>query len=373
MNYVKERFESYPELPVIVGSKAILISGDTYYCAFTATSEPQSIKFAKETQCDILIIGGGGGGACSGGGGGAGGVVYKQNEKLNGAYTVTVGTGGNGGSWEKNGENGKNSSLGNFTAIGGGGGGYMDKGLDGGSGGGAGYDSTTPIDNPGGLGTINQGNNGGTTNSQNWTNVDPSLQYPGGGGGGFKGVGGDAIVKDKTHVSAGNGGIGFESDITGVSVGYAGGGAGSCRISDTDFINGTAKHGGGNGKSGKNAKGDDGKDGTGGGGGAGGEMGSGGKGGSGIVIIRWSSDQQNSTSTTKKQEIVTNYDKEACYNQDIFDLKCHRDIKIMIWILVSFSILMILVVLGFIIYSIIGGVNQITNPNSWSPISNRTR
>eukprot|EP00741_Cyanophora_paradoxa_P019055 tig00021111_g18397.t1 len=76
---------------------ATLLSGRTYYYTFLATSGTNTITFAANTQCDLLVVGGGGsGGGSIGGGGGAGGAVYMVNKTFasNTTYTITVGSGG---------------------------------------------------------------------------------------------------------------------------------------------------------------------------------------------------------------------------------------------------------------------------------------
>ena len=132
--------------------------------------------------CDILLVagGGGGGGANHGhvaGGGGAGGVVQVSDATVPaGSYTVEVGHAGNKGHQGDRGENGHDSSItlsGLATAVGGGGGGRAENqppgtsenGGTGGSGGGAGS-CDQQATNPGGDGTPQQGNHGGTSGSR---------------------------------------------------------------------------------------------------------------------------------------------------------------------------------------------------------------
>ena len=230
---------------------------------------------------DFLVIGGGGGGAGGGGGGGgAGGYQYSTNVAVTAqGYTVTVGAGGDNGTGAQFGHagNGGNSVFDSITANGGGGGGNNESdGQAGASGGGGG--SAGGGNHPGGAGTAGQGNNGGHDDA-----VSP---YGTGGGGGASAVGADA-----SGGVAGAGGNGTANSITGVSVTYAGGGGGGTYFSGTGGAGGS---GGGGAGSGSGAGGN-GTNGLGGGGGGGnGPIGTddGGVGGSGVVIIRYLTNQQ---------------------------------------------------------------------------------
>ena len=243
---------------------------------------------------NFLIVAGGGGGGISGGsgGGGAGGYRASFNCEASGGggssesaftaiggttYTVTVGAGGAAHPYSgcQPGNDGNLSSIAgpNISTIssvggGGGGGGAPCVGRPGGSGGGA-------DDGAGGTGTTNQGFAGGTSNSGG--------SYGGGGGGA------GAVGTNATSPTAGPGGNGVASTISGSPVTRGGGGGGAT-------FNGTAG-GGGTGGGGDGA--DDGGTGTagtantggGGGGGAltsnGASVGTSGAGGSGVVILRW--------------------------------------------------------------------------------------
>lgn len=74
----------------------------------------------------LIVAGGGSGGVDNGGGGGGGGVIYTGfTPNLNTAYSVVVGAGGAarlGTSDDGPGNNGGNSSVFGYTAIGGSGG-----------------------------------------------------------------------------------------------------------------------------------------------------------------------------------------------------------------------------------------------------------
>ena len=234
----------------------------------------------------LVVAGGGGGGqGYQAGGGGAGG--YKTGTlavTAGTAITVTVGAGGAGGPSVNSatldkGSNGFDSVFATITATGGGGGasywngtvGSNTRGLDGGSGGGAG--NTDGGADAGGSGISGQGNAGGSA---------PGYASPfSGGGGGAGGAGANGGGAE----AYGNGGAGITSAISGASVGYAGGGGGGTYYAGLT----TATHGGGIGGRGDPAALP--VAGTantgGGGGGGGGTWNAGAAGGSGIVIIRY--------------------------------------------------------------------------------------
>jgi len=266
----------------------------------------------------MVVAGGGGGGGRHGGGGGGGGYREgKANTPTNpdsytaspiaavtgielspGPYSITVGAGGGGGVFAPapvcSGQQGSNSVFSTITSAGGGGGMTAAQDacspirVDGGSGGGGGYNgfvnipSRTPA-HVGGSGNTppvspSQGFNGGT--------ADSCSPYAGAGGGGATAVGANA--------APGTGGAGATSSITGSPVGRSGGGGGGSYT--PSGAAGTASDGGG-------AGGPEGSVGTAGGtntGGGGGGTGnqqpgspaptspqSGGAGGSGIVVIRY--------------------------------------------------------------------------------------
>ena len=233
--------------------------------------------------CDILIVGGGGGGgADGGGGGGGGGVVYLSSYTLYpDIYDITIGTGGNGGLYSanpKNGTNGNNSyitsSILNIGAAGGGGGGSAFGAISGlpgnniynssGGGGGAGaYQGITggsggSYSGSGGNSIYGgSGGGGGAGTNNNGNNDYTQLEY----------VIGEGMVE---NVYSGNGANGFQSSITSINKYYGGGGGGaSVNIS----ANGLSDYGTG---------------------GMGGNYNtSGNSGSSGIVIIRFSINDNN--------------------------------------------------------------------------------
>ncbi len=267
----------------------------------------------------LVVAGGGGGGAWVGGGGGGGGVIYRPAFPVvpGTAYTVTVGGGGTGeynpGSYGgmPAATNGGNSVFGSLTALGGGRGGSWSPypPTTGGSGGGAGHGA-------GAAGTPGQGFAGGAGRS------DSPNGYPTGGGGGAGGPGLDweAPSRDHPNGRSGAGGPGVFYNITGQERAYGGGGGGGLHG------NSTASNGRpGNGGSGVGGRGDipnvdagtgnpnntsslfpgtypTGENGianTGGGGGGsgsgGGQQSRGGNGGSGVVYVRYNTNDTTGT------------------------------------------------------------------------------
>jgi hypothetical protein len=246
----------------------------------------------QNITADYLVIagGGGGGGGDLGGGGGAGGLRSTVGTTggggslesalsltANTGYTVTVGAGGTGSSSVSvRGTSGSNSVFSTITSTGGGGGGTNNTGiragLDGGSGGG-GTVVNPPDSTIRGLGTANQGYNGGY-------GLNYSGQYASGAGGGAGAVGGNG-----SSTVGGTGGAGVaisafaNATQTGVNTYYAGGGAGS---GDNSALAIGGVGGGGTNQAGSNANGIVNT-----GSGGGGTESTGGTGGSGLVIIRY--------------------------------------------------------------------------------------
>jgi hypothetical protein len=254
------------------------------YLTFTASG---TITVTTAGFADIVVIGGGGGGGfLAGGGGGAGGSLQVTNAYLPvGTLTVTVGAGGAGGE-SSFGKNGTSSKLGDFYAVGGGGGpvrtgsGFDGRtGQPGGSGsGGSGGDSAESV---GGPGVSGQGFAGGTT-----TNGQTGAS----GGGGASAVG----VSNTSGAAGKDGGAGTSTSIAGTtptgayvagSYAYGGGGGGGA----TNSTGGTGgATGGGNGASTSVAAtaGTANTGGGGGGGNGGAAQRLGFAGGSGLVIVR---------------------------------------------------------------------------------------
>jgi len=236
---------TYEESGKFYKSHTFTSSGNFVVNNLSASSELNKV--------DYLIIGGGGagGGAYASGGGGAGG--YRTTLGTSGrnsspeskitvsqqSYSVIIGASGVPGTSQSNATstNGTNTSALNITALGGGaGGGYQRSGNNGGSGGGA-YgggtvNSTTYFR---GLGTANQGFDGGYGGPT------------GAGGGGGAGENGSNAVGNV----GGRGGDGLSSTIRNGNVEIrAGGGSGSSFQSSTP-VPGGAGGGGQSGHSGQ--------------------------------------------------------------------------------------------------------------------------
>jgi hypothetical protein len=257
-------------------------SGITYKVHKFTSSENFTVSTGGEVE--YLIVAGGGGGAYDvGGGGGGGGLLTGTVSIIEKTYSIVVGSGGS----ERS--DGENSSALGIIAIGGGaGGGYFDSkqsGRSGGSGGGGASGSNSP-GGDGGNGVENQGNRGG-----NGGNTGYKLGRKAGGGGGAGAQGQDMIGGNNGL----NGGVGFQSAISGTNTYYAGGGGGGAHYSGYRAVMSGGSGGlggGGNGgysgtSSGQNTSGQHGTINTGGGGGGGVYRTLGGSGGSAIIIIRY--------------------------------------------------------------------------------------
>lgn len=273
--------------------------------AFSTASSSITTTLTAPSTVDFLVVAGGGGAGRSGGGG-AGGFRTSVGTSGGGAsaessatitsgvtYTITVGAGGAGG---VNGVKGSNSVFSSITSIGGGIGAGTGSQLNGGSGGGAYGQGSTP--SSGGTGTANQGYAGGS--AAYWgAGIIPG---GGGGGGGAGSVGTNADNGSSGQPTAGAGGIGVQNSITGQTAYYAGGGGGGSVYTYTGALGGRGGGGAGGGGSGtsgtgiNNPNGENGWDNTGGGAGGGrqydssyGNSGAGGAGGSGVVVLRFPS------------------------------------------------------------------------------------
>ena len=277
------------------------------YVAFQNTGDNQTsynITFTESTACDILIVGGGGsGGVRDAGAGGAGGLIYLTNVNILNS-NLSVGKGGasrtSGG--HISGDKGNNSYIVidgiTYTAEGGGKGGQWNGSNNnstgsGGSGGGGGGNNSA-----GGTGNQSSSASGGYGND----GAKGSGSYSGGGGGGAGGAG-----TRHSGDTGGNGGIGMDfSAIFGTEYGENGWFAGGGGMGSGSGANGTGGlGGGGNGANSGAAEG--GMDGTGGGGG--GHRNSGGtsgKGGDGIIIIRYSYNNQSLNFLELKTKILDN-------------------------------------------------------------------
>jgi hypothetical protein len=283
------------EYPINDVSYTVLQFKDVGTCQWTIPTGVISVDY-------LIVAGGGGGGSDNAGGGGGGGVLTETNYPLtpNSSVNISVGAGGapSGNNNANSQTNGGNSSAFGLTAFGGGQGGNGQPGAgsatSGGSGGGGHGERFATAGTPsinGAAGTLGQGNNGGNGRPSTTTNG----QGEGGGGGGAGAVGADAV-----SAKAGNGGVGFQSNITGTEFFYGSGGGGGTHRSLTETARtksgaGGSSSGGGvggehlveEGQIGHN-NGGDGENGFGGGGGGSATSSfSGGAGGSGIVIVRY--------------------------------------------------------------------------------------
>ena len=297
------------------GTSLVYIDSTQGWLATSGINEGTDALQALPYSVDFLVIagGGGGGGTDLGGGGGAGGYRNSYSTETSGGggssesslsftagtvYTVTVGAGGAGGGTR--GTSGSNSSISGtgittITSTGGGGGSANanTQGLDGGSGGGGGV-VPTPSSSVRGLGTANQGYDGGY-------GTQYSGSYGVGAGGGAGAVGGNG-----TGSVGGTGGNGLASSITGSSVTRAGGGAGS--IDNSASANG-GTGGGGNNQAGSTANGTVNT-----GSGGGGTETTGGSGGKGVVILRIPTANYSGTTTGSPTVTTDGSDKVIVFN-----------------------------------------------------------
>lgn len=294
---------STPETKTVVaaptgGTINTYTEGGSAYRSHTFTSSSTFTSYESLTVDALLVAGGGGGaggggtGNEAGGGGGAGGMyTYTGVTFASGSRTITVGAGGAGrasGTTGNTGGDGTDSNIVNdsqVNAVGGGGAGQQNvNGRNGGSGGGAGGIDAGEGNTSGGSGTSGQGTSGG--------NCTEGSGDMGGGGGGKSDAG------TTTNTASGGGGQGGEGAANtykdGTTDYYAGGGGGGSNTTGTGNSDGSGNvggiGGGGAGNTGSSGAGTAGTANTGGGGG-GGYNGDGANGGSGIVIIRYKTDQ----------------------------------------------------------------------------------
>ena len=266
-----------------------------------------SVAYLPLTSIEYLVLAGGGGGGNYGAGGGGGGMRESSSYAVTQgtAYSLIVGNGGNSaytrvGNGPGYGNRGADSMFATITSTGGGGGaGPSNVGteINGGSGGGCGYESlaegrvagvSSPVTSP------VQGYAGGIPSGQ-------STPYPSGGGGGAGGAAETGFASGRT--TAGYGGPGRSSSITGIATYYGGGGGGgiaggSGYTPSSGNVPGAGGVGGGGVGSGGNPTGNapagNGVDNLGGGGGGGGYSGNSGvnyiqsgTGGKGVVVIAY--------------------------------------------------------------------------------------
>jgi YD repeat-containing protein len=237
---------------------------------------------------DYLIVGGGGSGgransgSGAGGGGGGGGAVYFANGVALGAgsFAITIGQGGVADTA------GATTSLGSIVSADGGG-----------RGGGWALDATTPGSGSGGGGT--QGRLPATPSIAGHGRAGGTGHYAGGGGGGYSAIG--ANYTNASVQTAGVGGAGYTSSISGASVVYGSGGGGGGFLDSNGWVASPASGGSGAG-SGDSYTGGAGLANRGGGGGGGSFRRSpenngayGGAGGSGVIIVRYPTGSMTAT------------------------------------------------------------------------------
>lgn len=280
--------------PKATGGDIVVNDGTYWYHAFLTSG---TFTPSQALTCNYLVVaGGGGGGGGFGAGGGAGGLRSTVTATGGGGtlesalsllastgYAVTIGAGGTKGIYSTvNAGNGSNSVFSTITSTGGGGGaantGTTPLGGQNGGSGGGGAGSGTTARRQQGLGTANQGYDGGLGNN--------TPQYGAGGGGGAGGFG----ANGSTYGGAGGVGVAISALATatgtGVSNYYAGGGGGGSNNAGDPTAAGGAGGGGASGNQGVEGTANTG----GGGGGSTGETTTtttGGNGGSGIVIVRY--------------------------------------------------------------------------------------
>jgi hypothetical protein len=267
--------------PKATGGSIIQTDGTYWYHAFLSSG---TFTPATALSCDVLVVAGGGGSSTQfTGGAGAGGVCYQTSRGVTSSVTITVGGGGAGAANNSfQGGQGSNSVFDTITALGGGGGASVNvsggAGVAGGSGSGAGFNSTSG-------GAATQGNSGGATGYGNAGGAGLNSGNQPSGGGGGAGAAGAAGAGS----AGGAGGIGLNTwsswasaTGTGQSGYYAGGGGGNIATPGTYGAGGL-----GGGGAAILTNGTPGTANTGGGAGGGGNPGAGAAGGSGIVIIRY--------------------------------------------------------------------------------------
>tara|TARA_B100001758_G_scaffold247072_2_gene263775 strand:+ start:77 stop:1483 length:1407 start_codon:yes stop_codon:yes gene_type:complete len=190
------------------------------------------VKNLNVLTAEVMLIGGGGGGAGDNGGGGGAGALYFNSSQEIGAssfpMSITIGSGGvtePTSSPTKIGVAGNDSTFGNVTAAGGGGGRSIANGPQPGAGASGGGGSST--ETAGGTASASPGGSDGANSptagfGNPGGNGNPAPDQGAGGGGGAGGAGGPMT----SPRVGGAGGIGLNYSITGSSVGYAGGGGG---------------------------------------------------------------------------------------------------------------------------------------------------
>lgn len=245
----------------------------SHYFDYNSAFTDKLTTFTSASVRTLMYAGGasgGNGGGTSGGGGGGGDIDERDETLAIGSYPAVIGQGGqittfkgnDGGDTIFNGRTIEGGSYGNGNTVPPAGG----SGTIGGGGGS--YGDNIAVGGAGGVGTKF---NGGSATAYNAGNAA-------GGGGGAGGNGGNAV-----GTAAGAGGLGVYSSITGTTIGYCGGGAGSADLGGAAGDAAVGFGGGdGNIRGGRLAT-----DGVRGGGGGGSNSGgTAGKGGNGGIIVR---------------------------------------------------------------------------------------
>lgn len=251
-------YRTFKVKSVLISSSGGSISNSGGYTIHTISSTgATNFSITGFSSIDYLIVAGGGSGnqgyintgGIGGGGGGAGGYLTGTVNINSGLYSIVVGSGGVFvANLQGSAANGVDSSAFGIVSTGGGGGGMQSRaGASGGSGGGGGGNNSTP----GGSGVAGQGNAGGT---------GAAVAGSAGGGGGAGTAGQNPTA-----------GSGLSNSISGSSVTYSTGGTGGLGGSSGAGSAGAAN--------------------TGNGGQGGQQTSAGGNGGSGIVILRYITNQ----------------------------------------------------------------------------------
>ena len=213
------------------------VPGYTIYTFDTSGNEASLIIDISDNTCGeligleyLIVAGGGGGGGTKydpgfggflAGGGGGGGEVLVGTKYISQSQSINI-LAGNGGLGNQGvdtsspfgeGQDGSGSYFGSIDV----------------SGGQGALSYTTNINS---MGAGNGGASGGNVNVGGYAAIGSGLGPPyqnsvaGGGGGGYLGPGGDAVISTNNDASGGIGGIGVTSDISGTSTDYGVGGGG---------------------------------------------------------------------------------------------------------------------------------------------------
>ena len=278
-----------------INAEATMVVGDantttvvTPSSTIITATQNATLTVTEAGEIEILLVGGGGGAgggsgeatsnsASRGGGGGGGGVIHKQNFQVTaGSYPITIGAGGavNTGTGTMTSATGGSTTGFGLTALGGGPGGWVEPKYN---------HSINNLGASGGGGSKNSlsGNSykaiaGGTAlaSAENENMGHAGANAPGHNNGGGGGGAGSAATTGSAV-----GGDGYACDITGETVYYGGGGGGGRQYNNAQPGLGGGKSnygGGGSGKSNSNSNPE--------------------AGGPGIVIVKFTRIEQQTTS-----------------------------------------------------------------------------